>query len=112
MNKKTKDLCVETIEQAVNTLSLNEVEEMLFEYDSKFISITIYKIILSTFQKKKILNSIVCDKNKTWKERCSVIKNLNDVDVLYKLISSEDEEEVIRSAAASRILALELETEN
>ena len=40
------------------------------------------------------------------------IKEMNDVDLLYGIVSCEDEEEVIRSVAANRILSLELEINN
>ena len=112
MTKKTEAIFTSVIKQVVNSLSLNEVEELLTEYDINLFSKMLKKTLLKEIKKKKMLNSIACDYCRNWKERCMAIKEMNDVNLLYDIVSCEDEEEVIRSVAASRILSLELEINN
>lgn len=112
MTKKTEAIFTSIIKQVVNSLSLNEVEEMLTEYDINLFSKILRKTLLKEIKKKRMPNSIACDYFRNSKERCMAIKEIKDVNILYDIVSSEKEEEVIRSVAASRIYALDIEIDD
>lgn len=112
MTKKTEAIFKSIIKQVVNTLSLNEIEEMLREYDINLFSKIFKKTLLKEIKKKKMINCIACDYFRNSRERCMAIKEINDLNVLYDIVSSEKEDEVIRSVAASRIYALDMKIDD
>ena len=107
MEKRLEESIFNSIQKTIGQLSLDDIEQIISEYNPKSIDIAFRRAIISILNEKKALNNIACDRSENWKVRCGVIKNLNDKEVLYRLISSEGEAEVIRSAASSRIIVLE-----